>query len=150
MKKSLFIPAALIALCSFYGCEKSAIPKDEVVVEDEVLLSGDPTILEGNWELRESYGGMRPGNPNHAPGNGNILKFTKNRMERHFDGKLYDSGNFTVRDSVKRINNTSSTHYIEYSSNNDAKYFIRMDGDKLVQFIGQIAADGVELTYVKF
>lgn len=147
MKRTLLLSVVLAALCGFPGCEKSAIPKDKTVAEEEVVLAGEITILEGTWELRKTRGGMLGGNPNIPAGNGDILKFNRQKLERYFEGKLYDSKQFTIIESKVKINQTESTHLLKFGSNVES--YFRLEGDNLILFVGQMAADGIEATYVK-
>ncbi len=146
MKKLLYLSLSLMFL-TLSSCEKSAIPDEKPKVEDEAALTGEVSILEGNWELRNAYGGMGPGAGNFAPGNGDMFKFRRQIVNRYFNGNLLYTRNFDIQDSVKRINKTESTHFLDYGTIDNP--FVRLKGDTLILFLGQIAADGAELKYVK-
>lgn len=106
--------------------------------------------LEGAWELRHLTGFVpqeRLGN--RLPGNGDIYKFQGNNFERHFDGKIVDSGKFSV-------NNEASNH------NEKLEFILLLDGLKYKQSIpfklvdgkltlhfGSLASDGAIGTYSK-
>ncbi|TCD01135.1 hypothetical protein [Pedobacter psychroterrae] len=146
MKKLLYLSLSLMFL-TLSSCEKSAIPEEKPKVEDEAPLTGEVSILEGNWELRNAYGGMGGGAGNFAPGNGDMFKFRRQIVNRYFNGNLLYTRNFDIQDSVKRINKTESTHFLDYGTIDNP--FVRLKGDTLIVFLGEIAADGAELKYVK-
>ena len=159
MKNILFLLLSL-SIIAVSGCKKKAPLKDDPTADEipqaedkpviaEKVLSADSTTLAGTWELRHRLGGMRTSDPNYLPGNGNIIKFAQQKREMYADGKLYESGNFTIKDSVVRINNNWSTHYVDFGNDGHQKRFIRLGEGKLVEFIAQIATDGAEMTYVK-
>ena len=159
MKNILFLLLSL-SIIAVSGCKKKAPLKDDPTADEvpqaevkpviaEKVLSADSTTLAGTWELRHRLGGMIASDPNFLPGNGIIVKFAQQKLERYSDGKLYESGNFTIKDSVVRINNNWSTHFVDFGDNAHQRRFIRLGEGKLVEFTGQIATDGVEMTYVK-
>lgn len=159
MKNILFLLLSL-SIITISSCKKKAPAKDDPldevpgpelkpIIYAEQVSSADSTTLSGTWELRHRLGGMIASDPNFLPGNGIIVKFAQQKLERYSDGKLYESGNFTIKDSVVRINNNWSTHYVDFGDNAHQRRFIRLAEGKLVEFTGQIAADGVEMTYVK-
>jgi hypothetical protein len=138
MKKLSSLLACILFISVISACKKKENKK-----------AAAQTLLQGTWELRDQRGGMIPRDPNRAPGNGTTLKFKDNKMERYFEGKLTSSDDFILTDSVVKINQTSSTHFIKTGSNSHFNRFIRLGDEKLIEFFGQIASDGGEMTYVK-
>jgi hypothetical protein len=132
MKRILTFSISMMLLFSLISCKKKSAESN----------------LNGTWELRYTEGIQVAGaDPNYKAGNGNILKFSGNNYERYADNKLIDSGTFSLQEEVKNINNTRSNYSI-LLKNND-KLYINLSGNKLIVFIGVIAADGIENHYEK-
>lgn len=104
--------------------------------------------VEGTWELRHVEGLQVAGmDPNFKAGNGNLLIFKDNILQKFSDGKLVKSTAFTIKPEKVKVNNTTSEASITYD--NKDKDYLSVSGNKLILFVGQIAADGVEQTYEK-
>ena len=134
MKKCLVL-LILPLLSVMSGCEKAERLENK---------------LEGTWELRHLTGFVpqeRLGN--RPPGNGDIYKFQGNNFERHFDGKIADSGTFSVKKETS--NHNEKLEFILLLDGLKYKQsipFKLVDG-KLTLHFGNLASDGAIGTYGK-
>ena len=111
-------------------------------------VSAENVNVTGTWELRYAKGIQVPGiDPNYKAGNGNLLVFTGNTFKKIIEGKVVDSGTYVIKPEVMQVNDKKSEYSIKF--NNHEKEYLIVSNNKLVHFIGQIAADGAELTYEK-
>lgn len=131
MKNILKLTIVLTILFTFSACKKKSIEKG----------------INGTWELRHVAGGMLAGvDPNIKKGNGDIYIFNNQNFERYSNGKIIQSGTFVISTESKDINNNHANSAIIFSTSTE-KYYTNLSGDKLIIFMGVIAADGVEVTY---
>ena len=103
-------------------------------------------FLQGSWELRTSVGGMLP-NQTYPPGNGNRINFTDTEYEMYDKGAITKAGKYTVSPESKKINNSTADYKLVLD--NKTTYYLKISRNKIVLFIGEIASDGVEMTYQK-
>lgn len=138
MKKNLTLFLLLLSATVLFSCKKNeSIPAE--------------STLNGSWELRSVLGIQVPGvSPNYQPGNGNVYVFNNGNYTIYMQGKIVDSGTYTIEKDIKPINNNTSTHSItlvsKMNSRND-KLYLKLGENSLVIFDGVIAADGIEGTY---
>lgn len=134
MKKNLTLSLlSLILLITIFGCKK----KDS---------AESPVTLNGSWELRNVLGLQVQGaDPNYTPGNGNIFVFSEGNFKKYANGKLVDSGSYTIQKEEVKINNNASNYSMLL--NNKTKLYLKIADRTLVIFDGVIAADGYEATY---
>ncbi|MDB5020974.1 MAG: hypothetical protein JWQ28_2101 [Pedobacter sp.] len=132
MKKALKLGFILFITFVIVSCKK------------EMSIS----TLDGTWELRSVTGGQMAGaSPNFEPGNGNQIKFNQQRYERYADGKLVETGKYTLSPEKREVNNDEAN--FSMLSNNNFQQYIKLSSKKLVIFTGVIAADGIEEHYLK-
>jgi hypothetical protein len=104
--------------------------------------------LNGTWELRSVVGGQLAGaSPIIAAKNGNQFKFNQQNYERYVDGKLIESGTFTLKAVKVKINNDEAN--FSMLTNTNLQQYIKLSSNDLVIFTGVIAADGFESHYIK-
>lgn len=106
----------------------------------------DGSALQGSWELRTTVGGMLP-DQTYPPGNGNRIKFTDTAYEMYEKGALTKAGKYSISPESKKINNDTADYKLVLDGT--TTYYLKVSGNKIVIFIGVIAADGVEMTYQK-
>lgn len=131
MKKN-FSLVVLFSLVFIFGCNKS-----------NTSLS-----IQGTWELRHSEGGYGPPNrnPDFAPGNGNIWKFTSNTYQYYINGELSGTGSFTTTKDVAIATGRKMDALI-LNGNNEDQLFFEIKNNILTMYRGIIAADGTVQTY---
>lgn len=102
--------------------------------------------LDGTWELRHVIGIQVAGvSPDFKPGNGNIYKFKDQTFEKWSDGARISSGTFKLNKEDLPINNNKANYSLLLDDH--TKTYIKLSGNELVVFNGQVAADGTESTY---
>jgi hypothetical protein len=111
-----------------------------------------PTLLTGSWELRRNEFSDIAGVPqDYPPGNGNKLIFYDTTFKLFFVGYGTETGlNYT----------DSGTYYVKDLPNSNPQLVYNVDSlpprnlflinkDSLTLFVGEVAADGDILVYVK-
>jgi hypothetical protein len=78
---------------------------------------------------------------------GNQFKFNQQNYERYVDGKLIESGTFTLKAVKVKINNNEAN--FSMLTNTNLQQYIKLSSNDLVIFTGVIAADGFESHYIK-
>jgi hypothetical protein len=132
MKNVLKLALGLLLVLSVLSCKK------------EVSVSN----LNGTWELRYLVGGqIATASPNYEPGNGNRIIFKQQKFERYDDGRLVESGTFTLTPEKAKVNNEVANFSL--ITDNNLKQYIKLSPKDLVIFTGVVAADGTEAHYVK-
>jgi hypothetical protein len=130
MKNLLQLTLSFLLLITVVSCKKEA----------------SVSSLNGTWELKSMIGGQPTTSPNTEK-HVSQLRFADQRFEKYDDGKLTDSGSYTITAEKKEINNNQANYYL--TTHGDHKQYIRLSKSELVVFEGVIAADGVELYYTK-
>jgi hypothetical protein len=105
------------------------------------------TTLNGTWKLESVVGGQVPAvSLPYQPGSGTQVKFKDQYFEKFIDGKLVDSGSFTLTSEKVNVNNEVANFSMTTQKD---KQYIKLSSKALIIFIGVIAADGVEEHYIK-
>jgi len=130
MKNLLQLTLSFILLILVVSCKKEA----------------SVSSLNGTWEFKSMIGGQPVSTPDTAK-HVSQLRFADQQFEKYDDGKLTDSGTFTITAEKKSINNNQANYYL--TTHGDHKQYIKLSKNELVVFEGVIAADGVELYYTK-
>jgi hypothetical protein len=104
--------------------------------------------LAGEWELRHREGGLLPSSE-FMPGNGNSLKFTDTAYERIENGKVVETGTYTIINEETTISNVKVRYKIIFGNKTDSPVYLKQLGDKLTLFVGNVASDGTVTVYYK-
>ena len=106
-------------------------------------------LLAGNWELRQSSGGIA-GTINYEPGNGNAYNFNNDKTYRFtFNGTLVYGGTYEIKESA---------HYghwllqLQYALNNQVVTqtdSVRFDGSQLIFIPAFSCCDMPTLSYAR-
>ena len=131
----------LLVILVTLGCNRSKTTDEKKNYSD---------ALEGAWELRNVFGGFGPpGRPNNfAPGNGNIRSFKDSTFQYYANGKLVDSGTFTLTRDTCPATQTVMDAFI-LSNSYGHEIFFEISKDTLTLYNGIIAADGTIEKYVR-
>jgi len=130
MKKLLELTFSCLLLITVVSCKKEA----------------SVASLNGTWELKSVVGGQLAASPStdkHVI----QLRFADQRYEKYDNDQLTESGTYTVTAEKKAINDNQANYYL--TTQGDNKQYIKLSTNELVVFVGQIAADGVEMHYTK-
>jgi hypothetical protein len=133
---SLFIVPLLFA-----GCDRQTTGSNK---------SNYSRSLAGAWELRSLFGGFRaPGpDPVYSPGNGNIWSFRDSTFRQYYEGKLVDSGSFSIIRDTCPATQTLMDAFVT-SKSHGHRMFFEISKDTLTIYNGIIAADGTIEKYFR-
>ena len=135
---SILVILAILAI--LVGCNRSETTDEKKIYSDS---------LEGAWELREVRGGMVAGlSPYYSQGNGNIWRFSESTLHHYAEGKLVDSGTFTITRDTCPATQTEMDAFI-LSNSYSHHIFFEISKDTLTLYNGIIAADGTIEKYVR-
>ncbi len=140
MKQTIPLSALILSILIIASCHRSKS------VDDKKVYSNS---LEGAWELRELRGGMIAGlSPYYSPGNGQIRAYKDSSFKFYVNGKLTDTGTFTLTRDTCPATHTLMDAYI-ISTAYGHKTFFGISKDTLTLYDGVIAADGTIAKYVR-
>lgn len=140
MKGILKLSFALLLLISVIGCKK----KNEEVSADS---------LHGSWVLKSVAGGQTAAVPGYKPNNAQVLTFYGGKFQRDENGKEVENSTYIIRPENKQFNDKTANYSIRFNAdeksflNTQDRIYLSLSGNKMILFIGVIAADGVEMTY---
>ena len=137
-----FTPFILLILCILVilGCNRSKTSDEKKIYSDS---------LQGAWELRELRGGMIAGlSPYYSPGNGNVWSFSDSTFKHYAEGKLVDSGTYTLTRDTCPATLTEMDAFV-LSNSYGYEIFFEISKDTLTLYTGVIAADGTIAKYIR-
>jgi len=141
MKQNIYLSALIFSILISVGCHRTKS------VDEKKVYSNS---LQGDWELRNVFGGFGPpGRPTNFPaGNGHIRSFKDSTFKYYADGKLVDSGTFALTRDTCPATQTLMDAFI-LSNSYGHKIFFEISKDTLTLYNGVIAADGTIEKYVR-
>jgi hypothetical protein len=120
MKIHFYIKTLLVlVVIAASGCEKN---------NTELLLSG-------NWELRSSINGLTGAATDYPPGNGSILKFSKNTYQIFSAGQLVKSGSYAIIKEINPLTKAEGHRLIYDNDVNAVKTFAEITEGRLKIFL---------------
>ena len=146
MKSNLLL--WLFVCILIFACGKAEIDNS---TDDVPGLKTTETSLPGIWELRELQGGFRPANAQiyYSAGNGNTWEFTDSTYKQSFEGKLANSGGYTLTQDTALATGRLMDAFVMDAGSYKHQIHFEFNQDTLLLYDGQIAADGTIGKYVR-
>lgn len=152
----------LLTCITFLGCEKqdpsiADYANKRLRLLDTLEVPVTTQAIAGTWELRHIMGVQVANAPSDfAPGNGYIITFDGLKYLKTEEGKVLDSGTYTLEkkhtevdfekyNDVMVLNSDANKEHPEYNW----RVSVKIVDDRLLMAYGSIASDGFTLTYQK-
>ncbi|RYY05843.1 MAG: hypothetical protein EOP43_07940 [Sphingobacteriaceae bacterium] len=142
----IFYSLFLLACVTLLGCKKEGLS-----------VATDTAKLTGTWELRHTLGVQIANAPSDfAAGNGSVITFENSRYDKISQGKVYDSGTYSIEEKQSQVDGEEYNKVMILNSdankNNPDKNWrvsFKIVNDQLLMAYGSIASDGFTDTYKK-
>ncbi|MBC7418495.1 MAG: hypothetical protein H7325_10095 [Pedobacter sp.] len=150
----------LLVCIAFLGCEKQDLSQASDAAKqsrilDTQLVPVTSGLLDGMWELRHILGVQVKDAPSDfGLGNGYIVTFDGNNYKKTENGKVIDSGTYTLEkkhsgvdfeeyEDIMILNSDAYKENLEYNW----RVCIKMSNDRVMMAYGSVAVDGFTTTH---